>query len=179
MKILLVGPQGAGKSTQAKLLADSFHIPAISTGDIFRELATQESTLSEKLKQIMSSGNLVDDETTSKIVKERLAQPDFKNGFVFDGYPRTLKQIEYFDPGFDKVIYLEFADKDARQRLLRRGRADDTPELIDQRLKIYHQLTDPILDYYREQGILLAIDAAGSIDEVWQRVRKVMDVPAQ
>lgn len=175
MKILLVGPQGAGKSTQGKLLSQLLNIPVISTGDIFRELATQKNKLSEKVNQIMVSGNLVDDETTSQIVKERLQRSDTKQGFILDGYPRTLKQVEYFDPGFDKILYLKYEDNLAKSRLLARGRTDDTPQLINQRLKIYHELTDPIIEHYQKQGKLVTIDASGTIEDVWQRVRQAVN----
>ncbi len=175
MKILFVGPQGAGKSTQARLLSEFLNIPSISTGDIFRELSVGESTLGKRVKEIMASGNLVDDKTTSRIVEERLQKPDCQNGFIFDGYPRTIKQIEYFDPGFDQVLYLKFDDEQAKKRLLVRSRADDTPQLIDERLKIYHELTDPILDYYRHKGTLFEVDAQGSVDDVEERISKVLN----
>ncbi len=175
MKILFVGPQGAGKSTQGKVLADFLKVPYISTGDIFRELSTQDNELANRVKSIMSAGNLVDDQTTSEIVKERLQKPDLKNGFIFDGYPRTLKQVEYFDPGFDKVVYLKVDDSESKRRLLERGREDDTDELIEQRLKVYHQLTDPILDYYQSQGNLITIDATQNIDEISLKLKEILN----
>lgn len=175
VKILFVGPQGAGKSTQAKLLSEFLNIPSISTGDIFRELSTADNELGKKIKEIMTSGNLVDDQTTSEIVKERLQKPDCQNGFIFDGYPRTIKQIEYFDPGFNRVLYLKFDDEQARKRLLERARADDTPQLIDQRLKLYHELTNPILEYYKNKGILVTIDADSSIDVIQEKIREAVN----
>src|SRR3989338_507134 len=126
MKILLIGPQGSGKSTQASLLAEYLGIPKISTGDIFRKLP--------KVKEILAAGKLVDDETTAEIVKKRLQETDCQNGFILDGYPRNITQKELFDPQFEKVIYLKVPDEELMKRLLARGREDDTPESIRTRL---------------------------------------------
>ncbi len=168
MKILFIGAQGSGKSTQAKLLAQFLGLPYISTGDIFRQMQGE-------IKQILDQGKLVDDQTTSRIVEERLKKGDLENGFIFDGYPRTLEQMRLFDPGFDKVIYLDLPDEKASERLLVRGREDDTKELIAERLAHYHGQTDPILDYYRQKGILKSIDGSGSIDDIQQRVRDLVN----
>lgn len=168
MKILFIGPQGSGKSTQGHLLAKFLGLPYISTGDIFRKMKGE-------IRQILDQGKLVDDQTTAKIVKEQLREENYQNGFVIDGYPRTLQQIRLFDPGFDKVVYLDLPDDDATKRLLARGREDDTPELIAERLKNYHQQTDPILDYYQQKGKLLSIDGLGSIDEIQQRIREAVN----
>lgn len=169
MKILLTGPQGSGKSTQADLLAQYLNVPKISTGDIFRKIKQEDSEKGKRIRQILNSGQLVDDQTTAEIVKRRLAGEG--SGFVMDGYPRTLEQINLFDPLFDKVFYLKLSDEEAIKRLLSRGREDDTRELIAQRLKIYHQQTDPVLDYYKVKGLLKEIDGLGSIDEIRQRIR--------
>lgn len=164
MKILFVGPQGCGKSTQGKLLAQFLGLPYISTGDIFREMGGE-------IKQILGQGKLVDDQTTVKIVEAKLDGEEYRNGFILDGYPRDLEQIKLFDPGFDKVIYLDLSDKEATKRLLVRAREDDTAELIAERLSNYHRQTDPILDYYRQKEILKQIDGLGSIEEIQQRIR--------
>jgi adenylate kinase len=168
MKILLIGPQGSGKSTQGKLLAQVLGLPYLSTGDIFRRMGGE-------IKQILDQGKLVDDKTTSLIVEEKLKERQYSSGFIFDGYPRTLEQMRLFDPGFDKVIYLDLPDDKASERLLARGRADDTKELIAERLKHYHQQTDPILDYYKQKGILFSVDGMGSIQEIQQRVRTIVN----
>lgn len=164
MKILLIGAQGSGKSTQAKLLAEYLKVPFISTGDIFRRMAL--------VKKILDEGKLVDDQTTCKIVKDRLKQPDCKLGFVLDGYPRTIEQVRLFDPGFDKVFYLDVPEEVVIERLTKRGRSDDTPESIKMRLDLYYQQTEPLLAYYRNLGILSEIDGLGTIEQIQQRVRE-------
>lgn len=164
MKILLIGPQGSGKSTQGKLLAQFLGLPYISTGDIFRQMRGE-------IKRILDQGKLVDDETTSKIVKEKLQEEKYQKGFIMDGYPRTLEQIRLHDPGFDKVIFLDLPDEEAIQRLLARGREDDTAQSIAERLKNYHTQTDPILDYYKQKAILTEIDGEGSIEDIQQKIK--------
>lgn len=175
MKILLVGPQGSGKSTQAKLLSEHLKIPVISTGDIFRQLSTDQSEIAIKVKQVLAEGKLVDDQMTSEIVKERLAKEDCGNGFILDGYPRNIAQINLFDPGFDKVLYFKLGHDKSIDRLINRGREDDTKESIETRLNIYYQQTEPILEYYENKGNLIEIDAALSIEEVWEKVKSLIN----
>lgn len=168
MKILFAGPQGSGKSTQGKLLARFLGISYISTGDMFRSLGGE-------IKQIVDEGKLVDDQLTSKIVEEKLKEEEYENGFIFDGYPRTMEQIKLFDPGFDKVIHLDLSDAEAKKRLLARGREDDTEDAITERLRNYHLQTDPILDYYRQKKIVKQIDGLGSIEEIQQRIKDTIN----
>lgn len=174
-KILFIGPQGSGKSTQAKLLAKSLKVPYISTGDIFREMASQNSKLGKKLRQILDGGKLVLDETTAQIVSDRIKQSDCQNGFILDGYPRSLEQIKLFDPSFDKVFYLKLSDEEAIERLLMRGRGDDTSDSIAERLRIYHKQTDPMLTYYLKEGLLVSIDGQGTIEQIQQRIREELN----
>lgn len=172
MKILMIGPQGSGKSTQAEKLAEYLNIPKISTGDIFRELGRQDSEEGRVIRQIQNEGRLIDDETTAGIVKKRLQEGDTRGGFILDGYPRNIHQVEIFDPGFDKVVYLKVSDEELMKRLTVRGRADDTPEGIKTRLDLYYQQTQPLLDYYKNKGILIEIDGLGSIEDIQDEIRK-------
>lgn len=170
MKILLIGPQGSGKSTQADLLARQLNVPKITVGDIFRDLAKQDSEQGKKIKAILEAGKLVDDDLTARIVKEKLSREEFKEGFVVDGYPRTLEQANIFDPNYDKVFYLNLQQEKATERLLKRGRADDTSELIKKRLDLYQEQTQPLLDYYKDLGKLIEIEGEGSIEQVCNRI---------
>lgn len=172
MKILLIGPQGSGKSTQAKLLAEYLVVPTVSTGDIFRKLIQENTDIGRKLKDILNEGRLVDDQTTCEIVQERLSRSDCRQGFVLDGYPRTVEQMKIFDPGFDKVFYLNVPEEEVIKRLMVRMRADDSAELIKTRLGLYYKQTSPLLDYYRSQEELIEIDGIGSVEEVQNEIRK-------
>lgn len=172
MKILFVGPQGSGKSTQSKLLSAFLGIPAISTGDIFREIASRNDPEGKRIRAILNSGQLVDDVTVSKLVEKQLSLPKYSNGFILDGYPRSINQIQFFDPKFQKVIYLKLSDEQAKERLVLRNREDDLPTLIEQRLEIYHNLTDPIIEYYKNLRLLEVIDANLSIDKAQRQIRE-------
>lgn len=171
-KILLIGPQGSGKSTQAKLLAEDLKMTVISTGEIFRKLSKETVGFGQIIRTILEKGRLVDDQTTYKIVKDRLSQSDCKNGFVMDGYPRNMEQLRLFDPQFDRVIYLEVPEQEVIRRLMDRGRSDDTPELIKTRLDLYYRQTQPLLDYYKERGILVEIDGRGDIQTIQDEIKK-------
>jgi len=168
MKILLIGSQGSGKSTQAKLLSEYLNLPVISTGDIFRK----QASFNEMIRTVLQEGKLVDDMTTSKVVEERLNESDCQNGFIMDGYPRNIHQKELFDPGFDKVIYLKVPNEELVKRLMARGREDDTPESIQTRLNLYYQQTQPLLDYYKQKSILVKVDGMGNIQKVQDEIKK-------
>ncbi|OGE19012.1 hypothetical protein A3J19_00295 [Candidatus Daviesbacteria bacterium RIFCSPLOWO2_02_FULL_41_8] len=174
MKILLIGPQGSGKSTQAELLAQFLGLPKISTGDIFREIAEENSADGQRIRETMNQGKLIDDSETAKMVEGRLQKDDVVDGFILDGYPRNLAQKELFDPGFDQAIYLKVPDGEVTKRMMARGRADDSPEAIKKRLDLYNEQTEPLLNDYRNQGILIEIDGMGSIEEIQQRVRSAL-----
>ncbi len=164
MKILLIGPQGSGKSTQAALLAEYLRLPKISTGDIFREMP--------EVKKILAAGKLVDDEMTAGIIRKRLQESDAQNGFILDGYPRNITQKDLFDPKFEKVIYLKVPDSEVTKRMMARGRADDTLESIKTRLGLYYEQTQPLLDYYKDLGLLIEIDGTGSVEEIQDEIKK-------
>ena len=186
MRLLIMGPPGAGKGTQAQRISEHYGIPAISTGDIFRAMKTADTPLARQLHAIMESGAYVSDEITIAIVAERLNEHDCAGGFILDGYPRTLQQVKALDDflaadgrELDAVITL-LADVDELvTRLLRRaqiqGRADDTVDTIRRRLAIYGNETEPLLDVYRERGLLIEVDGLGSIDEVSARLFAALD----
>jgi len=186
MFLLIMGPPGAGKGTQAKRIGEHYGIPAISTGDIFRAMRSLDTPLAQQVQQIMASGGYVSDEITNEVVATRLADADCERGFLLDGYPRTLQQVEYLDAQLgeigrplDAVISL-VADTDAVVgRLLKRaqtdGREDDTEETIRARQQIYVEQTAPLLEVYRDRGVLIEVDGLGPIDEVSGRLFAALD----
>ncbi len=180
-RLLIVGPQGSGKGTQGIRIADAFGVPAISTGDMFRAAVASGSELGAQVTEIIEAGNLVSDELTSEVVRDRLAQSDAADGFLLDGYPRNLGQVGDLDAflrgrgeKLDAVIELVVPRDESMERLTRRaqeqGRTDDTDQVIANRLAIYERETAPILDVYRERGIVEEIDGVGTLDEITDRV---------
>jgi len=183
MRLILMGPPGAGKGTQAKIIAARHGIPAISTGDIFRANVTQGTPLGIEAKRYMDAGEYVPDEVTNKMVRNRIDEPDAQPGFLLDGYPRTLAQVHELDGmikftghELDGVIVLTVDSEELVQRLLERakveGRADDTEEVIRRRQEIYAEQTEPLIDVYRDRGILIEVDGMGEVDEVTSRVEE-------
>jgi adenylate kinase len=181
MRLIILGPPGAGKGTQASRIADKLGIPAISTGDIFRANIKDETELGLQVKEILASGGYVSDEVTNAIVEDRLAQEDCGKGFLLDGYPRTLAQVGALDDmlamrgtALDRVLELTVDDEVVVGRLLKRaqveGRSDDTEEVIRERMAIYHRETRPLSDTYRERGLLVEVDGLGEVHEVTQRI---------
>lgn len=173
-KILFIGPQGSGKSTQGKLLAKYLGVPYLSSGDIFREISKDDSEPGKKVRQLLMTGKLIDDKTTCEVLKEKLDEEEYKQGFILDGYPRTIEQIKIFDPNFDLVFYLSVSKKVSLERLLKRVREDDTPALIEARLMFYYKETQPLLGYFKNKGILKEVDAEKSIDEIQNNLRMVV-----
>jgi len=180
-RLLIVGPQGSGKGTQGVRIAEAFGIPAISTGDVFRGAVADGTPLGQQVKAIIESGNLVPDELTSAVVRDRLAQADAGNGFLLDGFPRNIAQVaslddflEGRDESLDAVIELDVPRDESIARLSQRaaeqGRTDDTEEVIANRLAIYERETAPILDVYRTRGIVDRIDGVGGLDEITERI---------
>lgn len=180
-RLLIVGPQGSGKGTQGARIAESFEIPAVSTGDVFRANIAQGTELGRQVQSVIEAGNLVSDELTSALVRDRLSQPDAAAGFLLDGYPRNLAQVsdldaflESRDEGLAAVIELSVPRDESISRLSLRaqeqGRTDDTEEVIAHRLSIYENETAPILGVYRERGLVDAIDGVGTLDEITERI---------
>ena len=176
MKIILIGIQGAGKSTQGNLLREELGIPYLSTGHIFREMAKEKTSLGRYIKEIMNAGFLIPDEKTVEIVSEYLKRPEYQKGYILDGFPRTLDQVKMFENGVDKVVYLKVSDKEALWRLSYRNgenneaREDETLTAIRKRIELFHALTEPVLDYYKKKGILVEIDGEKQIEEIRKEI---------
>lgn len=170
MKILIAGLPGSGKSTQLEKLSQDLGLPTISMGGILREIAASGSELGQRVQAIMKSGELVDDETVAELIKNKAESDEAGSGFVMEGYPRTLEQVELYDPKFDKVFYLEVPEEVAKNRMMGRGRHDDSEEAISVRLKVQMEDMEKILDYY--ENVLFKTDGTKSIDEVYQELKK-------
>lgn len=181
MRLIIMGPPGAGKGTQAAFIAERFSIPAISTGDIFRANVSQGTELGVEAKRYMDAGQYVPDEVTNNMVRSRLAESDAAGGFLLDGYPRTVAQVGELDSmlsacgqALDAVIVLTVDQDEVVQRLLQRaqeqGRADDTEDVIRTRQQVYADETAPLVDLYRARGRLVEVDGLGAVDEVTSRI---------
>lgn len=168
MKIVMMGPQGSGKSTQARLLAERLGVAHISTGSLFRQIAEEDSDLGLKVEKFLSEGKLVPDEETLEIVESFCDLPGCEHGFVLDGFPRNLDQAQRFSQPIDQAFYLKVSDSESVKRLTARGRFDDTSELIRERLRAYHTETEPVLEYYRAKGLLTEIEGENSIEHIQQ-----------
>jgi adenylate kinase len=190
MRLILMGPPGAGKGTQAKVVADHFGVPAISTGDIFRANVSAGTELGKKAQQYMDAGEYVPDEVTNLMVRNRIDEQDAEPGFLLDGYPRTLAQVEELDGmieftghRLDAVVVLTVDSEELVQRLLQRavtdGRADDTEDVIRRRQEVYAEETEPLIGIYRDRGILIEVDGMGEVAEVTQRIFDALDVVSE
>lgn len=174
MKLILIGIQGSGKSTQGNILSEKFGIPYLSSGHIFRRMSEEKSQWGRYVKETLNAGFLIPDEKAIPIIEEYLGKPEYKNGYILDGFPRTTKQAEDFTNGVEKVIYLKVSDKEALWRLSGRieegVREDNTLQAIRQRIQLFHDVTMPVLDYYRKQGRLLEVDGEKKIEEVTSHI---------
>ncbi|HSX09287.1 MAG TPA: nucleoside monophosphate kinase [Candidatus Saccharimonadales bacterium] len=176
MKIILVGIQGSGKSTQGNLLSKKLKIPYLSTGHIFREIAKEHTPLGRYIKETMTAGYLIPDDKTNEIVSEYLSRPEYEKGYIMDGYPRTSHQAKAFKNGIDKVIYLDVSDKEALWRLAYRSgengevREDETLAAIRKRIELFHKFTEPVLDFYREKRKLISINGEQSIKDIHKEI---------
>jgi len=184
-RIVMMGPPGVGKGTQAARLADALGVPAVSTGDLFREHVRTQTPLGLEVSGLLAAGEYVPDAVTNAMVAERLAAPDAVSGFILDGYPRTLPQLAELERmlsdaavALDAVLLLQAEAEEIVARILLRaeqqGRADDTPEVVRRRIEIYQAETAPLADAYAELGLLARVDGAGTLDEVAARIHTAL-----
>jgi adenylate kinase len=189
MNVLLLGPQGSGKGTQAKRIQAEYGIPHIATGEILRDAIANKTELGRRVKPIVESGRLVPDELMIDLIRERLAEDDAQEGFILDGFPRTIRQAEELDEMLAEigrelsiVFGFQLVDEIGIERMLKRAevenRKDDTPEAIAERLRLYHELTEPLIDYYRAQGNLVGIHADRTVDEVFAEIQEALEQTA-
>jgi adenylate kinase len=187
MRLILMGPPGAGKGTQAQVVADHFAVPAISTGDIFRANVSRGTELGVEAQRFMDAGEYVPDEITNRMVRNRIDEADAERGFLLDGYPRTLAQVEELDGmirftghRLDAAVVLTVDPEELVARLLQRaevsGRSDDTEDVIRRRQEVYTEQTEPLIGVYRQRGILVEVDGMGTVDEVTKRIFEALDV---
>ena len=182
MRIVFIGPPGAGKGTQAERLVDRYKIAHLSTGDMLRAARDAQTEIGRKADQFMSRGQLVPDDIILAIIAERLAEPDCRAGYLLDGFPRTMAQAEGLDKmlgegqtPLDVVLEIQVPPEELKKRLAGRGRADDAPEVIEQRLVAYRDQTAPLLDYYGKAGLLKPVDGVGTVEEIFDRIKAVLD----
>lgn len=175
MRLLFIGPPGAGKGTQATRVAERLGIPHVSTGDMFRYHVGENTEIGQRVKAIMAAGDYVPDSVTVAMLEERISEPDAEDGFILDGFPRTEPQVSALDAligeaGLDRVVFFEVDEDTLAERMLARGRDDDTEETIRNRFKIYQEQTEPLLAIFRERGIVVEVDGMGDMDEITERV---------
>lgn len=182
MRTVFIGPPGAGKGTQAQRLVELYGLAHLSTGDMLRAARDAKTDIGIKAEEYMSSGALVPDDIIVTIIAERLGQPDCRNGYLLDGFPRTIAQAEALDEmladkgtPLDGVLELKVPEEELFQRLSGRGRADDTPEVIRKRIEAYRKQTKPLLDYYNQKNKLTSIDGMGAVEEIFERAKTVLD----
>jgi adenylate kinase len=179
VRVVLLGPPGAGKGTQAVLLSEKLGVPHISTGDLFRANISQQTPLGREAQKYMDAGDLVPSDVTNRMVEARVAEPDAANGFVLDGYPRTVDQADALekiladmDTKLDAVLCFVVPEDTVVERMLARGRADDNEDVIRNRLRVYREETEPLLEHY--DGLVVTVDGVGEVDEVNARALRAL-----
>lgn len=177
MKIVLIGIQGAGKSTQGNMLSEKFGIPYLSSGHIFREMAKEKTKLGRWLKETLNAGILVPDDTTLEVVLTYLEKPEYAKGYILDGFPRTVVQADAFNGAIDKVVYLEVSKGEALWRISGRQqeREDETLQAIRKRIESFFEHTMPVVEYYEKKGKLIHIDGEKSVEEVFSAICSSLD----
>lgn len=173
MKIILIGIQGSGKSTQGNLLRDKLNIPYLSSGHILRNIAKEKTREGRYIKETINAGVLVPDDKMTSIIEVYLGREEYEGGYILDGFPRTLEQAKAFREKIDKVIYLKVSDKEALWRLSYRNgevREDETLLALRKRIELFHQFTEPVLDYFREKGILIEIDGEKPVENIHKEI---------
>lgn len=172
MKLVLIGIQGAGKSTQGNMLSEKYGIPYLSSGHVFREMAKEKTPTGRWLKETLNAGVLIPDDMTLKVIFEYLDKPEYKNGYILDGFPRTVPQAEAFNGGVDKVVFIDVSDREALWRISGRvsDREDETLQAIRKRIELFHEKTEPVIRYYESIGKLARIDGEQEVVKVFEDI---------
>ncbi|WP_420611930.1 adenylate kinase [Candidatus Spongiisocius sp.] len=175
MRILFLGAPGVGKGTQAERVGEVMSIPHISTGEMFRRHVGSKTALGLRVEEILARGDLVPDSLTVEMILERLRDPDTTDGLILDGFPRNVAQVQALDEAIgdralDAVVVLEASNEVLQERILARGRTDDTPESVSNRLDVYERETAPLIDVYRERGLVVKVDGVGEIQEITAKI---------
>ena len=178
MKIVLIGVQGSGKSTQGNKLAAKLNVPYLSTGHIFRELSREHTPLGRYIKETINAGYLIPDDKTLKIVSKYLKRPEYQGGYVLDGFPRTRGQAESFSNGIDAVFYIKVRDEEALARLSVRNddRKDEAPPALSKRIELFHKFIEPVSEYYRKMRILHEIEGERDISEIHKEICDILKI---
>lgn len=179
MRLLFIGPPGAGKGTQAQRVAERLGVAHLSTGDMFRYHVGEGTELGKKVKSIMDAGDYVPDSITVEMLEDRMADEDAREGFILDGFPRTLAQVGALDDligedGLDRVVLFHVDEDELTQRMLSRGRSDDTEETIRNRFKVYQEQTGPVIDLYQRRGMVVEVDGMGDMEQITERILRAV-----
>lgn len=172
MKLVLIGIQGAGKSTQGNMLSDKFGIPYLSSGHVFREMAKEKTELGRWLKETLNTGSLIPDKETLEIILTYLQKPEYAKGYILDGFPRTVAQAEAFGDQAEKVIFIDVSDREALWRISGRvsDREDETLNAIRRRIELFHEKTEAVIEYYRAKGKLVQVDGEKDVPGVFEQI---------